>query len=55
MLAKSVLLATPRYFIQSAMILIGVCKKLEQILRKFVWGLTSSGIKASLVKWDTYC
>lgn len=55
MLAKSVLLAIPGYFMQFAMIPINTCEKIEQIVKQFVWGSTSSGNKRTLVKWDTCC
>lgn len=35
-LAKSVLLTTSKYFMQAAMIPIGVCEKIEQVIRRFV-------------------
>lgn len=35
-LAKSVLLVIPRYFMQSTMIPIVVCGRIEQLVRKFV-------------------
>lgn len=49
-LAKSVLLAMPGYFMQSTMILIGVCEKIEQIVQQFIWGSTNSIRKMALVK-----
>lgn len=54
-LAKLVLLAIPSYFMQTIMILIRVCDYIEQIVRKFVWGSTSSARKMTLVKWETCC
>ncbi|KAA3471264.1 Retrovirus-related Pol polyprotein LINE-1 [Gossypium australe] len=54
-LAKLVLLAIPGYFMQFAMIPIGTCEKIEQIVKQFVWGSTSNGNKTTLVKWDTCC
>lgn len=54
-LAKSVLLPIPGYFMQSSLIPIGVCERIEQIVRTFVWGSSSSGNKVPLVKWETCC
>lgn len=51
-LAKSVLLAIPGYFMRVVMILIGICEKIEAIVRQFVWGSSSTGRKMSLVKWE---
>ncbi|KAL1066980.1 hypothetical protein V6Z11_D12G099200 [Gossypium hirsutum] len=54
-LAKSVFLAIPSYFVQSTMIPVGVCDKIEQIIRSFVWGTTRDAKKVHLVNWDTCC
>lgn len=37
MLAKSVLLTIPGYFMQSSMISVRVCEWIEQIMRRFFW------------------
>lgn len=52
-LAKSVLLAISGYFMQSAMVPVGVCEKIEQMVWNFVWGSTSNTRKIHLVNWDT--
>lgn len=54
-LEKSILLEILSYFMQSIMILIGLYKKIEQIVRTFVWDLTSNGRGMHLVKWETCC
>lgn len=53
-LAKSVLLTIPGYFVQSIIIPIGVCDQIEQIVGHFIWGSTNTKPKAALVKWDPY-
>lgn len=53
MLAKSVLLTIPGYFIQTAMIPIGVCKRIEQLVRQFVWGSANEAKNVALENWDT--
>ncbi|KAA3467965.1 LINE-1 reverse transcriptase isogeny [Gossypium australe] len=54
-LAKSVLLSIPNYFMQSLMILKGVCFDIEKFVRQFIWGSTEGPTKMSLVKWDSIC
>lgn len=48
-LAKSVLLTIPGYFMQAAIIPIGICEKIEQVLRRFVWGSSEGVNKFALV------
>ncbi|KAK5831775.1 hypothetical protein PVK06_015574 [Gossypium arboreum] len=38
-LAQSVLLAIPNYFMQSMLVLKGVCDEIEKIARQFIWNL----------------
>lgn len=37
---------------QVAMIPIGICEKIEAIVRQFVWGSLNRGRKVALVNWD---
>lgn len=52
-LTQSVLNSIPVYVIQTIMIPIGVCNKLEQLMRRFLWGGTEEQSKCSLVNWAT--
>lgn len=54
-LAKFVLLAIPGYFMQSTVISIGVCEKIKQIVRQFLWGSIGGIRKVALVKRDKCC
>lgn len=49
-LAKSIFLTILDYFMQSSMIPIEVCERIEQIVQKFVWDSSKSG-----AKWETCC
>lgn len=55
MLAKSVVLTIPGYFMQTAMLPIGVCERIEQVVRRFVWGGSSDVAKTTLVNWENCC
>ncbi|KAL1150109.1 hypothetical protein V6Z11_A10G235500 [Gossypium hirsutum] len=52
-LAQSVLLSIQNFFMQSLMILRGVCLKIEKLVRHFIWGCTDNHPKMSLVGWDS--
>ncbi|KAE8714784.1 hypothetical protein F3Y22_tig00110187pilonHSYRG00036 [Hibiscus syriacus] len=54
-LAHSTLLAIPNYFMQTIAIPKGVCDRMEQIVRRFIWGGTRNTLKAYLVNWQTCC
>lgn len=54
-LSKSVLCIILSYFMQLALILIGVCVEIEKIIKKFVWGASSNDRKISLIGWDKFC
>ncbi|KAA3471573.1 LINE-1 reverse transcriptase isogeny [Gossypium australe] len=54
-LAQSVLLAIPSYFMQSLVILKGVCDEIERIVRQFIWGSSTSKSKPALVGWESIC
>lgn len=59
MLAKSILLTIPGYFMHAIclgfMIPIGICEKIEHIVRRFVWGSSERVRKSTLVIWNDYC
>lgn len=55
MLAKSVLLTIPEYFMQAAMIPIDICERIEQIVRRFLWGGSNEVSKMTVVNWETCC
>ncbi|KAL1179066.1 hypothetical protein V6Z11_A03G134800 [Gossypium hirsutum] len=54
-LAQSVLLSIPNFFIQSMMIPGGVCSDIEKLVRHFIWGHTEGNSKMSSVGWDSIC
>lgn len=54
-LAKSVLLAILGYFMQAALLPIGVCARIEQIVRQFIWGSNGKTNKTALVNWESFC
>lgn len=54
MLAKSVLLSIPKYFMQTV-IPVGVCDQIEQVVRRFIWGSFNNEHKVALVRWDSCC
>lgn len=54
-LAKSVLLSILGYFMQMAMIPIGVSECIEKIVGCFIWGSSDTCNKIPLVKWDVCC
>ncbi|KAH1083889.1 hypothetical protein J1N35_023650 [Gossypium stocksii] len=54
-LAQSVLLSIPNFFMQSLMILKGVCLEIEKLVRHFIWGRIDDHPKMSLIGWDTIC
>lgn len=51
-LAKSVLSVIPLYPMQTFILLIGLCLKIEQLSRNFFWGGHGSKRKVSLVVWN---
>ncbi|GMI99700.1 hypothetical protein HRI_003639300 [Hibiscus trionum] len=51
-LAKSVLEAIPTYFMQTAILPIGVCANIDKLVRGFIWGSSASAKKISLVNWE---
>ncbi|KAG8490243.1 hypothetical protein CXB51_015601 [Gossypium anomalum] len=54
-LAQSVLLFIPNYFMQSLMILRGVCLEIEKLARQFIWGRNVGHSKISSVSWNSVC
>lgn len=51
-LAQSVLSTIPFYVMQSAMLPLGVCNKIDKMIRQFIWGGSNTSRACSLVKWD---
>ncbi|XP_019162021.1 PREDICTED: uncharacterized protein LOC109158590 [Ipomoea nil] len=51
-LAKSVISAMPTYTMQSMWLPMGICDKLEGMIRRFIWGGDENTRKISLVRWD---
>lgn len=51
-LVKSVLLAIPGILCNLAMVPDGVCERIEQIVRNFVWRTTRNERKMHIVEWD---
>lgn len=41
-LAKSVLLVVPSYCMQSTLLRVGVCREIERLVRRFIWGSTTA-------------
>lgn len=54
-MAQSVFLLIPNYFMQSLMISRGVCLEIERLARQFIWESTDGHSKMSLVGWDSIC
>ncbi|KAH1065107.1 hypothetical protein J1N35_030094 [Gossypium stocksii] len=54
-LAQLVLLSIPSYFMQTVMVLKGLCDEIKRIVRKFVWGSTNGNAKVALISWDSVC
>ncbi|XP_061371303.1 uncharacterized protein LOC133313907 [Gastrolobium bilobum] len=54
-LAKYVLEALPAYTMQSTIIPVNVCKEVEKVTRKFIWGSNSDKKKIHLVNWSSVC
>lgn len=53
-LIQSVLSTIPYYVmvIQTALLPLGVCEKLERLMRQFLWESTDEKKKVHLVKWE---
>lgn len=54
-LAKSVVAAIPNYIMQTAMLLVSIIKKIDKLIRRFIWGTKDGDSKTSLVKWKYVC
>ena len=51
-LAQSILCSIPMYTMQTTLIPKGVCYRIEQLVRKFIWGGSKKEQCCSLIKWD---
>lgn len=54
-LTKSMLMAIPIYVMQTSVIPILVCEKIERHYRKFIWGWKKNGNRISLIKGEDMC
>lgn len=54
-LAQSVISALPSYCMQTMLLPKGVCEKLDQFQRNFVWGTENGSKKIHQVNWETIC
>lgn len=54
-LAKSIVAALPSYCMQTMLIPKGVCTKLDQLQRSFVWGSDNGTKRISQVRWNVIC
>ncbi|CAN1129226.1 Putative ribonuclease H protein At1g65750 [Linum perenne] len=54
-LAISVLNAIPSYAMQTSLLPVYICEKIDQRIRDFVWGSDHGKRKVHLVNWDTIC
>lgn len=54
-LAKSVLSSIPFYTMQSMLLPTTCCKKIEQVIRNFIWGKPDGSRGVNLVKWSEMC
>lgn len=52
---QSVLLTIHSYFMQSMMILNGLCDKIEHLVRQCIWGSSRGKRKMMLVSWEPIC
>lgn len=52
---QSVISALPSYIMQTALLLSSLCKEIDKITRRFLWGSSSSCNKVSLIAWDKVC
>lgn len=57
LLAKNVLSTIPYYTMQMALLPKCICKKLDSITRRLIWGSTEErkGVNLIKLKWDTLC
>lgn len=51
-LCKSMLSALPLYTMQASTLQKALCKDIEKICRRFVWGDTEMNRKVHLINWD---
>lgn len=49
---QSVILVLPSYIMQTTMLPSILCKDIDKLTQKFLWGSSSSCNKVSLVSWD---
>ena len=51
-MAQSVLSSIPLYSMQTTLLPMRICSKIEKIIRNFLWGGTNGERKCSLIKWE---
>ena len=54
-LAKAVLVAIPNYFMQIVMVPVSICKEIERLVRRFIWGGSDEQRNTPLVGWKSMC
>ena len=54
-LTQSVIQAIPIYAMQTTRISFGICEKIHQACRRFIWSRVANKKKINLVKWDNIC
>ncbi|KAA3487692.1 LINE-1 reverse transcriptase isogeny [Gossypium australe] len=54
-LAKNVLLAIPNYFMGTVVIPISICREIDKLARKFIWGSNLLDRKPTLMDWEDCC
>ena len=45
-------MAIPTYSIQSTLLLVGVCNKIDQVVKRFLWDKSPNKVGIPLVRWD---
>ncbi|WCJ31853.1 Polynucleotidyl transferase ribonuclease H-like superfamily protein [Euphorbia peplus] len=54
-LAKAVLSAIPYYSMQTAKLPIHICTKIDDLIRRFIWGSSNEKRKINMVRWEEVC
>ncbi|PNX99881.1 ribonuclease H, partial [Trifolium pratense] len=54
-LTRSVLAALPTYIMQTTLLPKGICNKIEQLMRNFIWGARDNQRNWHTIAWDDIC